>query len=444
MKPDSKLLNDIQPGDPNRDPFGKIPGLMENGQPTPAYKTRAEIGELINQRFSGVDKSVDVLENQIKLPKWVANELGLESQNVSGNKLLRGKAADAIDAERLATKPPEKQYGYGSDSEKLITETGDPQNQRILHAAGIKVLSRLISRGSDLNGKQDMQKFAEATYFLFQGPIKNRGSDSVIRGFVSSIGRQLTGKPMRLPQDVDIQSYARSQKDFTAWLVKSLQHLETPEGISSTPTGRNSVDLSTGMPKSSQYDRVYPSATGKPRGMLMDLEQVNTKYGENGVRTIDKTQQKAREIIDSGASKRSRGPVVSGITDPVTGETYFGQNFTEKERNNLDFMTKFKEQLHPLLKERLEEYTLKLKVGEIKAEDPLSLDKGGIPGTHSEIRALDQALKSREVYSGKSVTGDDLSSFLLHNRSLNDPTGVPPRCAHCWHLTDGITVIGND
>jgi hypothetical protein len=37
----------------------------------------------------------------------------------------------------------------------------------------------------------------------------------------------------------------------------------------------------------------------------------------------------------------------------------------------------------------------------------------------------------------------------MHNRNLLDkpvpaPEGVPPRCVHCWNLTDGVTVIGND
>jgi YwqJ-like deaminase len=213
-----------------------------------------------------------------------------------------------------------------------------------------------------------------------------------------------------------------------------------PEG----PQGAGTQGKGTSQQSESGYDRVYRSATDKPRGMPLGMKQVREQYGEHGVNTVERTQQKAQDIIDSGASKRSRGPVVSGITDPATGKTYFGQNFTEKERNNLDFMASFKEQLHPLLKERLETHTQKLETGKVKAEFPTDLDKGGIPGTHSEVQALDQALKAREVHTGNPITEAELSSFLLHNRSLNNVTGVPPRCAHCWHLTDGITVIGND
>jgi hypothetical protein len=236
MKPDEKLLNDIQPGDPNRDPFGKIAELKENGQSTPAYRKRDEIGQLINQRFRGNEG--DVLDNPVTLPKWVADDLGLKSPEVQGNRLLRGQAADAIDQHRQQTKPPEKQYGYTTGAEKFMTETGDPGNQRILHDAGVKVLSRLMGDGSKLQDPKSMQQFSEAAYFLFQGPIKNRGSDSVIRGYVSSIGEQMSGKPVTLPHDVDIQAYARNQEDFSQWLAKSLKGIKSSssEKVSSVNT----------------------------------------------------------------------------------------------------------------------------------------------------------------------------------------------------------------
>jgi hypothetical protein len=74
---------------------------------------------------------------------------------------------------------------------------------------------------------------------------------------------------------------------------------------------------------------------------------------------------------------------------------------------------------------------------------------GGVPGSHAEIRALSQAIKAREALTGRPVTEAELPEFLMHNRNLLDkpvpaPEGVPPRCVHCWHLTDGVTVIGND
>jgi hypothetical protein len=209
------------------------------------------------------------------------------------------------------------------------------------------------------------------------------------------------------------------------------------------PQGAGTQGKGTTQHNESGYDRVYPSATDKPRGMPMDLEEVRARYGEHGVTTVERTERRAQEIIDSGASKKSRGPVLSGVTDPLTGKTYFGQNFTLRERSNVIF-SEFNQQLHPLLKERLKIYEQKKDAGVIRVEDPLSLEKAGLPGSHSEIRALDEALKARETYTGKPISEGDLSSFLLHNRSLNDAAGVPPRCVNCWHLTDGVKIIGND
>lgn len=45
----------------------------------------------------------------------------------------------------------------------------------------------------------------------------------------------------------------------------------------------------------------------------------------------------------------------------------------------------------------------------------------------------------------------DLGDFIIHNKQLGGqvdnigiPKGCPPRCAHCWFLSDGVKVIGND
>jgi hypothetical protein len=90
------------------------------------------------------------------------------------------------------------------------------------------MMSRLLHQGSNLSNPKDMKQFTEAAYFLFQGPLKNRGSDSVIRGYVSSMGQMMTGHPLQLPHDVDVQAYARDQKSFQQWLRQSLQSPPNP------------------------------------------------------------------------------------------------------------------------------------------------------------------------------------------------------------------------
>jgi hypothetical protein len=212
-------------------------------------------------------------------------------------------------------------------------------------------------------------------------------------------------------------------------------------------------DVSLGA-KDSSYDRVYRSASDQVKGFNMNLDEIHARYGEHGVNTVQRTHQKADEIASAYRANKGKkgtsnpGPVLAGVTDPLTGKTYFGQNFKRGETRSSTF-DDFQEGLPDVLKQRLETYTPKLKAGEIKVEQSSSLDMGGIPGSHAEIRALSQTIKAREALTGRKVTEAELPEFLLHNRNLFDkpvpaPEGVPSRCVHCWNLTDGVTVIGND
>jgi YwqJ-like deaminase len=221
------------------------------------------------------------------------------------------------------------------------------------------------------------------------------------------------------------------------------------------PQGAGTQGKGTTQQSESGYNRTYPAATDKPKGMPLDMKQVREQYGEHGVKTVERTHQRADEIAsayrtskgDKGTSKP--GPVLSGVTDPMTGKTYFGQNFKKGEAKSPTFLKDLKEDLPEVLKQRLETHMRKVGAGEVKAENGKSLEMGSVPGSHAEIRALSQAIKAREALIGRPVTEAELPEFLMHNRNLLDkpvpaPEGVPPRCVHCWHLTDGVTVIGND
>lgn len=69
-------------------------------------------------------------------------------------------------------------------------------------------------------------------------------------------------------------------------------------------------------------------------------------------------------------------------------------------------------------------------------------------GSHSEVVALDKAIKAREAETGKPVTEADLGSFDLANRRMpgdaDKPPGTTPmdRCPHCKQITDGVNVVG--
>ncbi len=66
---------------------------------------------------------------------------------------------------------------------------------------------------------------------------------------------------------------------------------------------------------------------------------------------------------------------------------------------------------------------------------------------HSEIRALDQALKARED-SGEQVDESTISEMYLHNINLprlyeRDKIAFKKRCENCKRITDGIKILGD-
>lgn len=93
------------------------------------------------------------------------------------------------------------------------------------------------------------------------------------------------------------------------------------------------------------------------------------------------------------------------------------------------------DEAHPVIKKR------------IKAQQKL-IDEGKLPadidiraGGHSEIRALDEALKARDKVTGRISTEADLKDLYLHNRHL--PSNTPfNRCPNCSSITSGVQTVG--
>ncbi|MBL8179756.1 MAG: hypothetical protein JNK48_34070 [Bryobacterales bacterium] len=113
-------------------------------------------------------------------------------------------------------------------------------------------------------------------------------------------------------------------------------------------------------------------------------------------------------------SNKARGPVLTVLKDKKTGQVFEGIN--------KDFVP---DDLHPILKERL-------------ANMPQPPPHPSLPGSHSEIMAMDQALKAREA-AGMKVSDEDLKDFVLYNETLyRNRTGSVPCCANCSSLTDGV------
>jgi hypothetical protein len=201
-----KIITPIPDGDPNYDPFGDIEKL----EGSPAHGARAEIGEIAQKRFDGT--SGDTVQTKVTLP---------DGTTVDGNTLHRGASAEKINAAKG------DKYGFGAGAKKIVTETATPENQQKLHDAGVRIMGELAARSGEIQGSEAMrararETFATALYALFQGPINNRGSDSVIRLFGTVMYQQIFGRVVTLPHDVDIRVYAADQASFVHWLGEQI------------------------------------------------------------------------------------------------------------------------------------------------------------------------------------------------------------------------------
>ena len=136
--------------------------------------------------------------------------------------------------------------------------------------------------------------------------------------------------------------------------------------------------------------------------------QINPPATDQERRLVEETTRKAQATSTPGnaeyLSNSVRGPVLTGVMDKQTGEIFYGTN--NKGQN-------IPRDLHPLLRDRLKKLQEAIGRGEFKPGETC-----GLPGWHSEIYALDQALKAREARLGRPLTEADLSEMLLHNRSI--------------------------
>ena len=184
--------------------------------------------------------------------------------------------------------------------------------------------------------------------------------------------------------------------------------------------------------------RVELTGKGGLNGKIPSVEEIEKTL-------IEATSNCAREIFESGVSKKEMRPCLSGIYDPLTGKTYFGQNFKNNATMRQEYQKWLDNDAEPIIKDLVKEYEFKIKSGEIK----LSEVADNRLAAHSELRALDQVLKARREL-GLSVDRSTISELFLHNIDLykkidgNGNFVTKIRCEHCRYLTDGINTIGHN
>jgi hypothetical protein len=188
--------------------------------------------------------------------------------------------------------------------------------------------------------------------------------------------------------------------------------------------------------KMKQQNFRYQSSTKKPVGLQLSRNEVQTKYGKDGLKLMDDVEEQVKLSMARYPTKSERnrmeGPVVTGVRHPRLTKTFIGKNAKA-----------LPDPLHPLLEAEIASLKRGLNSKNI-AGDPIDIARAGVKGRHSEVYAMNEALFALEKASGKTLTKEVFGEFLLYNRSLIRPGGVPPRCFNCRYITDGVRVIGND
>jgi RHS repeat-associated protein len=127
-----------------------------------------------------------------------------------------------------------------------------------------------------------------------------------------------------------------------------------------------------------------------------------------------------------------RGAALSVVRDGRTGEIFFGFN---------DFLRRIPERIHPILKERYDEY-----LTFVTQHPENAVPQWGVPGWHAEFFALNEALLRRESLGIAVKSADDLAEFGMYNAWLwkNRLGEAIPRCGHCRSLTEGVKNYSGD
>jgi RHS repeat-associated protein len=188
------------------------------------------------------------------------------------------------------------------------------------------------------------------------------------------------------------------------------------------------------------------SATGVDDEKTVQMPRPLTPEEEAAAKQlVSITRGLAKSMVDN--EDPGRGPVLTGVIDPRYPEDgpFFGQN------------TGLPKDLSKPLQGNLDDHVDNIDKGIAQPRVTAGKPTDG----HSEVNALDQALKNRSAREGgRETTQDDLNDMIGHNVNLkkgpkvqnDDGTttrvpageGCPPRCDHCRPISGGTRMVDKD
>lgn len=186
------------------------PGASPNRESgSPAWKLLSELEGVALERLGGQKD----LQNVVTLR---------DGSTVNGN-LLHFVAA---------TRDPSTGTPFPGYPDQVMTETAAYADREVLRRASFEALADLeetrAAGTADPRDPAQRQAFADAAYFLVQGPEFRRGSDAIMRTFLATAHTRVFDAAPVLPQAIDLDGMVRGQEGFNRVMHEKLDLAPTP------------------------------------------------------------------------------------------------------------------------------------------------------------------------------------------------------------------------
>jgi len=159
--------------------------------------------------------------------------------------------------------------------------------------------------------------------------------------------------------------------------------------------------------------------------------------------TLIRESEQFANFVMATLSKTERGPVATTVLDKITGQIFHGLNIGRKGAPpTASELAHLKETLHPLLKKYVEKQEKILAEALRNGTMTEKMAKAAQAGTHSEVVALNNAIRAR-IASGIGFSEGRLGEFMLRNRTLLDTARfrIPEPCFNCRPITRGVHIL---
>lgn len=205
------------------------PGAVDMREPgSPAWKLLSELEQVALQRLGGQHQ----LQNVVTLR---------DGTTVNGNLLHYV----------VATRDPATGAPFPGHPDQVRTQTAAYADREVLRRASFEALAELegarAAGTAEVRDPAQRQAFADAAYFLVQGPEFRRGSDAIMRTFLATAHTRVFDAAPVLPQAIDLDGMVRGQEGFSRVMHEQLRPApaSTGTGPTSATTAERAVPTRT-------------------------------------------------------------------------------------------------------------------------------------------------------------------------------------------------------